>query len=93
MNQTRIESFFEALTHAVFGAATGLVAQLVVFPAAGVHVRMAQNLVILASFTTISVMRTYVVRRFFVSYFHRFAAWLARLVARLAAWLARRIAA
>lgn len=84
MNQTRIESFLEAFTHAVFGAATGLVAQLVVFPAAGVHVRMSQNFVILASFTAISVARTYVVRRFFVSYFHRFAAWLARKVA---AWL------
>lgn len=91
MNQTRIESFIEALTHAVFGAATGLVAQLVVFPAAGVHFRMAQNLMILASFTGISVTRTYVVRRFFVNYFHRFAAWLARLVAtlmgRVASWL------
>lgn len=82
MNQTRIESFIEAMVHALFGAATGLVAQLVVFPAAGVHVRMAQNLVILASFTAISVARTYAVRRFFVTYFHRFAAWLARLLAR-----------
>jgi putative Mn2+ efflux pump MntP len=86
VNQTRIESFFEAITHAVFGAATGLLAQLVVFPAVGVRVRMSQNLVILAAFTGISIARTYVVRRFFVSYFHRFAAWLAGLVA---AWLER----
>lgn len=81
MNQTRIESFIEAITHAVVGMCIGLVSQLVVFPAVGVHARLSQNLAILASFTGISVVRTYVVRRFFVTYFHRFAAWLARLLA------------
>lgn len=84
MSQSRLGSFIESLANALLGACIGLVSQIVVFPAAGVHgVRLSQNLVILGSFTAISVARSYVVRRV--------TEWLSRVDAwrRLVAWWKR----
>ncbi|HEY9023253.1 MAG TPA: hypothetical protein VIP05_03055, partial [Burkholderiaceae bacterium] len=83
MTQPRLESLFEAIANAVLGMGIGLVSQLLVFPAAGVHVRIEQNLVILLAFTAISVARSYLVRRIANRYLHRFAVWLA---GKVAAW-------
>lgn len=83
-NQSRRMSLVEALTNAAIGLAWGLAAQLIVFPAVGLQVRLDQNLAILAAFTVVSVVRNYLVRRVFNGPIHRFVLWL---TAKVDQWL------
>jgi hypothetical protein len=63
--QSRRSSLIEAATHTAIGYLVGIVAQAVIFPAFGVAVSAGQHVGIAASFTAVSLARTYVIRRFF----------------------------
>lgn len=66
MPQSRLESLREALANVAIGFLVGLAAQQVIFPAWGLEVPSFRiHLGIAASFTFLSVARSYAVRRFF----------------------------
>jgi len=65
MSQSRLLSAIESFTNTLVGYATAIVTQLIVFPLFGIHIEFHQNLMIGACFTVISLIRGYIIRRFF----------------------------
>ena len=63
--QTRIGSLFESAVNIVIGYFVALLSQLLVFPMFGIDVPFSANLWIGAWFTVISLVRSYVIRRWF----------------------------
>lgn len=81
MNQTKLESLIEALANVVIGLGVGFVGQLVVFPAVGLPpVALHQNVAISIAFTTISLVRSYSLRRWFNAGLHAAAVRMAQRV-------------
>ena len=77
MDQTRLGSLIEAVMNTTIGFCVALVSQIAVFPLFGIHVPLSTNLGIGAWFTAISVVRSYVIRRWFNARLHRAATALA----------------
>jgi hypothetical protein len=71
MNQTKLESLLESLVNILIGYTVALVSQILVFPLFDIHVPMSANLWISAWFTVISLVRSYVIRRWFNAGLHR----------------------
>jgi hypothetical protein len=65
VKQSRAMSLVEATTNVVVGFGVAVLAQVAVFPLFGLHVGFADNLMIAAIFTAISIARSYVLRRMF----------------------------
>lgn len=65
MTQTRLGSFIEACANTAIGYLVALASQLVIFPLVGIHVPLSTNLEIGAWFTVISIVRSYILRRWF----------------------------
>ena len=65
MKQSRAMSLAESITNVVVGYGVAVATQLLIFPAFGVHVTLAQNLKISAAFTVISICRSFALRRLF----------------------------
>lgn len=65
MTQTKLGSLIESLMNIAIGYGVALLSQLVVFPHFGIHVPLSTNLWIGAWFTVISLVRSYVIRRWF----------------------------
>ena len=63
--QTRAESLKESALNIAIGYLVALLSQLIVFPIVGVNVDFATNLEIGLYFTVISLIRSYLVRRWF----------------------------
>lgn len=63
--QTRKHSLAETMTNTAVGFVINQTAQIVLFPLFGIHVALATNFAIGATFTGISVARGYCLRRFF----------------------------
>jgi uncharacterized protein (DUF2062 family) len=63
--QSRLQSLFESLANVVLGYGVALGAQLLVFPLFGIHLPLASNLAIGVIFTVVSLIRSYLLRRFF----------------------------
>lgn len=63
--QSRRYSFFESLTNIAIGYFVALLSQLVIFPQFGINVSLETNLLIGAWFTLVSLVRSYVIRRYF----------------------------
>ena len=63
--QSRAHSLIESVTNVAIGYGVAVASQLAVFPMFGIHVTMADNLAIGAWFTVISIVRSYMVRRWF----------------------------
>lgn len=63
--QTRAQSWLEAFTNVAIGYSVAFVSQLVVFPLVGVQTSIKQNVAIGLAFTAISLVRSYLVRRWF----------------------------
>ncbi len=78
MTQTRLGSLIESLMNIVIGYGVALLSQLVVFPQFGIHVPFSTNLWIGAWFTVISLVRSYIIRRWFNARLQRAAASLAK---------------
>lgn len=78
MQQTRLESLAEALMNTIIGYCVALLSQLVIFPMYGIHVPLSTNMVIVALFTIISLVRNYIVRRWFNARLHSAAQAIAR---------------
>lgn len=67
MRQTRLGSFVEAWTNIFVGFGIAMAANAIVLPAFGFAISMAQNFWITVVFTVISLIRSYLLRRFFNS--------------------------
>lgn len=63
--QSKTQSAIEACANVVVGYFVALLSQLLVFPLFGIHVPLSTNLAIGAWFTVISLVRSYVLRRWF----------------------------
>ena len=63
--QTKKQSLKESITNIVVGYFISLISQLIIFPLLNITVTMADNLLISAYFTLISLIRSYVIRRYF----------------------------
>lgn len=67
MSQSRRLSLIEAFTNVVVGYALAVITQIVAFPWFGLQVRLGDNLAIGAVFVGVSLIRSYALRRLFVS--------------------------
>ena len=63
--QTKKQSLIESLTNVLIGYSTAFVSQLLIFPLFSISVTIGDNLLIGLYFTLISLVRSYVVRRYF----------------------------
>lgn len=65
MSQSKTQSAIEACANVAVGYLVALLSQLLVFPMFGIYVPLSTNLWIGAWFTVISLVRSYVLRRWF----------------------------
>ena len=65
MAQTRLESAIEVVVNVLIGYVVATASQILIFPLFGIFLPLSDNLLIGAYFTAISIVRGYVVRRFF----------------------------
>jgi hypothetical protein len=73
VTQTKFGSLIESLMNIAIGYGVALVSQAIVFPWFGIHVPLSTNLWIGAWFTVISLVRSYVIRRWFNAKLHEAA--------------------
>ena len=70
MEQTKLGSLIESLMNIIIGYGVALLSQIMVFPMFDIHVPLRTNLGIGAWFTAISLVRSYVIRRWFNARLH-----------------------
>lgn len=75
--QSRLGSFIETLINVAIGYVVALLVQLIVYPLYGASFSLSQNIQIGLIFTAVSVLRGYVIRRWFNARVHRAAMRLA----------------
>ena len=63
--QSKFQSFIESLTNILIGYFTALGSQLLIFPLFNINIAIQDNLLIGLYFTLISLVRSYVLRRYF----------------------------
>jgi len=71
MSQTRISSFIESLMNILIGYFVALASQLLIFPLFNINISIETNLWIGAWFTLISLIRSYIIRRWFNARLHK----------------------
>lgn len=77
--QTRLGSFIEAIINILIGYGVALASQIAIFPFFGINVPLKTNIWIGIWFTAISLVRSYVIRRWFNARIHRAANELASI--------------
>ena len=65
MSQSRFHSALESAANVAVGYGVAVASQLVIFPMFGIHIPLSDNLAIGAWFTVVSLVRSYVLRRWF----------------------------
>lgn len=65
MKQSRAMSLAESLANVAVGYGVAVVTQILIFPVFGLHTTLAQNLMMGAIFTVVSIGRSYALRRLF----------------------------
>jgi NhaP-type Na+/H+ and K+/H+ antiporter len=65
MTQSRRMSFLEAVVNVTTGYGLAVVTQMAVFPLFGLYASMSDSLQIALVFTSVSIARTYIIRRLF----------------------------
>lgn len=78
--QSKLHSFIEALSSTAVGFVINVTAQHLIFPLFGIFIPFSQNLMIAVIFTVISVIRSYVIRRFFNNQFYTFAEYVIKRI-------------
>ncbi len=73
MNQSRLSSAIEAVFNVIIGFTINFSANALVFPLFGWHISPSQNFALGAIYTIISLVRSYVIRRYFNARLHRAA--------------------
>jgi hypothetical protein len=80
MQQSRIMSLVEVITGSMIAFVVSIWANWAVLPLFGFHVRIEQSFAITLIFTVISIVRSYLVRRFFEVYLRAFMAWCKKIL-------------
>jgi len=65
MKQSKIQSIIESVIRTIIGLVTSILIQLILYPIMGIPVSFKQNLIITFVFFIVSIIRGYLVRRFF----------------------------
>lgn len=78
--QTRLESFIESAINTGLGFLLALVTQILIYPLFDIEVSLGDQTLLALIFTTVSLVRGYVVRRYFNSYFKHTVIYLSSLV-------------
>lgn len=73
MSQTRLSSFIEALMNVAIGFSINYIANLLIFPLFDMHISLLDNLWMGMIYTIISIVRSYVIRRWFNAKIHNAA--------------------
>lgn len=77
--QTKLGSLVEVIINTIIGFTINYIANLIILPIFfGLHVSLTANFVMGLLYTLISVVRSYVIRRWFNSYIHRAAMKIAK---------------
>lgn len=63
--QTKTHSLLESLFNVAVGYSVALLSQLLIFPIYGIHIPLTDNIQIGLWFTVVSVLRSYILRRWF----------------------------
>jgi len=63
--QTKKHSIIESITQTIIGLITSILVQITIYPLMGIPVTFSQNLIITAVFFVVSIIRGYLVRRYF----------------------------
>lgn len=63
--QSRRGSLIESIVNVAIGYGVALASQLVIFPLFGIHIPFRDNVLIGLWFTAVSILRSYIIRRFF----------------------------
>lgn len=63
--QSKLNSFIESLTNILIGYIIALMSQLAIFPLFDISIPLSDNLLIGLYFTLISLVRSYIIRRYF----------------------------
>ena len=72
MQQTKLDSFIEALFSTFIGFVVSFTSNLLIMPVLGIPVSLSQNFALTVAFTLVSVARSYMVRRFANKYLTQF---------------------
>jgi len=73
MHQTKLGSLIESSTNVIIGYFIGVLTQMLLFPYFGLHVTIGQNMLLCFLFTTVSLIRNYIIRRWFNNRLHLFS--------------------
>lgn len=79
MNQTKLGSLIESIMNIIIGYGVALLSQIILFPLFDIHISLSTNLWIGAWFTLISLIRSYIIRRWFNARLHEAAMKIAKL--------------
>ena len=63
--QLKKHSFIESVTNVAVGYGVALMSQITIFPMFGISITIADNIIIGALFTIVSIIRSYILRRIF----------------------------
>jgi len=63
--QSKTHSLIESCSNVAIGYGVALASQLVIFPCFGINIPLSDNIIIGLWFTAISIVRSYVLRRWF----------------------------
>lgn len=63
--QSKVESLLESSINILIGYIVAVLSQLLIFPVFNIYVALSDNLLIGAYFTAISLLRSYIIRRYF----------------------------
>ena len=77
MKQTKLGSLVESLVNIAIGFTVAFFSQILIFPLFGLEASIGDNLGIGACFTVISLIRSYIIRRWFNTRIHRAAQFVA----------------
>jgi len=78
MRQTKLGSFYEACINVFIGFGINYCANLLILPLFGFHITLSENFFMGLLYTVISVIRSYVVRRWFDGKIHATALRMAK---------------
>lgn len=73
MSQSKLSSFIEALMNVAIGFGINYIANLLIFPLFDMHISLIDNLWMGMIYTIISIVRSYVIRRWFNAKIHQAA--------------------
>jgi hypothetical protein len=73
MIQSRLSSFIEAWINVAIGFGINFIANLLILPLFGFHISLSDNFLMGLLYTVISVMRSYMIRRWFNAKIHNAA--------------------